>query len=251
VATLLAEIGYPPGDRWLEPVVDQGVSWARKTKPRPPHPVDGRWRRCASQQGNAILYAIRLGFADERAEQMADDLVTWQWPDGGWNCDQRPEATHSSFHESLIPLRGLNAYAQMSGDSKIRCIVHGAAEMFLERSLYLRRTTGKVIRPRFAATHYPYFWQYTYLHGLTVMVECGAIRDPRCAPALDLLESKRTRNGGFPAERKYYSVVSGKERRSRSGQTHVGWGPTSETGKTPNDFVTAEALCILHAAGRL
>ena len=47
VATLLSEIGYPPGDRSLRPVVDQGVTWSRKAKPRPPHPVKGRWRRCA------------------------------------------------------------------------------------------------------------------------------------------------------------------------------------------------------------
>jgi len=251
VATLLAEIGYPSGDTSLKPIVDQGVNWCCKAKPRPPWPVDGRWRRCASQQGNAILYAIRLGFADDRIEQMARDLVAWQWPDGGWNCDQRPEATHSSFHESLIPLRGLNAFTELSGNAGTRRVVKRAADMFLERKLYLRKTTGEVIHPRFAVTHYPYFWQYNFLHGLKAMVECGMIRDPRCTLALDLLESKRTPDGGFPAERRYYSVVSSGERNCRSGQTHVGWGSTSEKRRRSNEFVTAEALCVLKAADRL
>jgi len=182
---------------------------------------------------------------------MARDLIAWQWRDGGWNCDQRPEATHSSFHESLIPLRSLNAYAKLSGDAGMGRAVERAAEMFLARNLYRRKTTGEVIRPRFAMMHYPYFWQYNFLHGLKAMVECGMIRDPRCSPALDLLESKRTPDGGFPAERKYYSVGSSGGKRCRGGQTLVGWGPTSEKRRRSNDFVTAEALCVLKAAGRL
>jgi hypothetical protein len=251
VATLLSEMDYPPGDLSIRPLVDQGVSFAVARQPRPSGPVEGRWRRCASQQGNAIRYAIRLGFADHRVEAMVKDLLVWQWPDGGWNCDQKPAACHASFHESLIPLRGLNAYAQASGDADVRHAVQRAADMFLERQLHRRKTTGEVIRPRFAATHYPYFWQYTFLHGLKAMVECGMIHDPRCAPALGLLESKRTPDGGFPAERKYYSVISAREERSRSGQTPVGWGPVSPKGKTENAFVTSEAVCILAAAGRL
>ena len=120
-----------------------------------------------------------------------------------------------------------------------------------ESPLYRRKTTGEVIRPRFAMTHYPYFWQYNFSHGLKAMVECGLIRDPRCSSALDLLVSKRTPDGGFPAERKYYSVVAAGEKRCRSGQTLVGWGPTSQKRHHSNEFVTAEALSVLKAAGRL
>ena len=39
VVTLLGEIGYPPGDASLKPLVDQGVDWALGAKPRPPRPV--------------------------------------------------------------------------------------------------------------------------------------------------------------------------------------------------------------------
>jgi hypothetical protein len=251
VATLLAESAYPPGNLTLKPLVDQGINWCLKAKPSVSRLIEGRWRLCGSVQGNAILYAIRLGFADDRTDQMVRDLCSWQWPDGGWNCDKRPAAIHSSFNESLIPLRALNAYANLTGDSKFRCAVTRAANMFLERSLFLRKTTGTVIRPRFAATHYPYFWQYNFLHGLVAMVECGLIQDPRCGPALDLLESKRTSDGGFPAECRYYVVVPSASKRHRSGVTFVDWGPTSKKGQRANEFVTAEAVCVLKAAGRL
>ena len=247
VLTMLADLGYPEDDSSLRPMIEQGVSWAMRQTARV---VEGRARRCASQEGNALLYMLRRGFADARCGALAERLMQCQWPDGGWNCDKRPEATHSSFHESLIPLRALNAYAQTTGRTDVRDAVRRAAEMFLDRSLYLRKTTGEVMRPRFAMIHYPYFWQYTFLHGLRVMAACGLIHDPRCAPALDLLESKRTPDGGFPAERRYYSVAREDAKRCRSGQTLVGWGPTSEKRTRLNEFATAEALCVLKAAGR-
>src|SRR5829696_1636869 len=66
--------------------------------------IDGLARRCASQEGNALAVACRLGMAgDPRAELLARSLADWQWPDGGWNCDLRASGRRSSFHESLPP----------------------------------------------------------------------------------------------------------------------------------------------------
>ncbi len=240
VLSMLADIGYPTGDKTLEPMVDQMRSWALDLTVRV---IEGRPRRCVSQEGNALLSLIRLGFADGRCAVLANKLLACQWKDGGWNCDKRPEACHASFHESLIPMRALNAYAQLSGSRKAKTAAKKAAEMFLDRKLFRRKTTGTIIRTQFARTHYPYFWQYTYLHALKAMAEAGRICDPRCADALDLLESKQLPDGGFPTERKYYTVPSG---------TPVAWGPTCTTGKgRSNEFVTAEALAVLAAAGRL
>jgi hypothetical protein len=249
VLTMLADLGCPPGDKSLRPMIDQARSWALDL---PMRVIEGRPRRCASQEGNALLYLIRLGFVDGRCDVLANKLLTYQWEDGGWNCDKRPEACHASFHESLIPMRALNAYAQLTGSRKAKTAVKRVAEMFLERRLFRRKTNGNIIRPRFAKTHYPYFWQYTYLHGLKAMIEAGLIGDPRCKDALDLLESKRLLDGGFPAECKLYSVRTSDEQRNKSGQTLVDWGPTCNTRRgRSNDFVTAEALTILAASGRL
>jgi hypothetical protein len=257
---MLADLGYPPGDKTLMPMIDQMRSWALNLRV---HMILGRPRRCSSQEGNALLSLIRLGFIDGRCDVLANKLLACQWPDGGWNCDKKPEACHASFHESLIPMRALNAYAQLTGSRQSKTAVKRAAEMFLDRRLYRRKTNGKVIRPRFAKTHYPYFWQYTYLHGLKAMAEAGRIRDRRCADALDLLESKQLPDGGFPAECRFFSVPSG---------TLVDWGPTCTTNRKTssssfprkahsgvpkarkgrsNEFVTAEALTVLAAAGRL
>lgn len=73
--------------------------------------INGLTRRCASQEGNALAVCSRLGLTeDPRVVQLAESLVEWQWPDGGWNCDKRVEADHSSFNESLSTLWGLVEY---------------------------------------------------------------------------------------------------------------------------------------------
>lgn len=249
VLSILADLGYPPEDKSLEPLVDQARCWALSLEPID---INGRPRRCASQEGNALLYLIRLGFVDGRCDVLANKLMACQWPDGGWNCDKTPEACHASFHESLIPFRALTAYAQVSGSRKAQTAANKAAEMFLDRSLFRRKTNGNIIRTQFARTHYPYFWQYTYLHALKAMVEAGRIGDPRCIPALDLLESTRLPDGGFPAQCKHYTVILSPRERRRTGQTLVDWGPTGNTKRTGmNEWVTAEALTALNAAGRL
>jgi hypothetical protein len=247
VLTQLADLGYPEGDPQLKPLVDQGVQWALALSPSW---IEGRARRCCSQEGNALLYALRLGFGDERCDILAQRLASYQWADGGWNCDKKPSASHASFHESLIPLRALNAYAQTSGDAAARQAADRAAEMFLERSLFRRKSTGEVIAASFTQTHYPHFWQYSFLHGLCVMVECGRIGDPRCQAALDLMESKRLDDGGWPAERRHYAGVGPQTALYKSRQTAVDWGPTSGRGRTANPWVTVEALTVLTAAER-
>ena len=66
--------------------------------------IRGRARRHASQEGNALAVCTRLGMAFEPdVAAIADRLVGWEWPDGGWNCDRHPEAHHSSVNESLPP----------------------------------------------------------------------------------------------------------------------------------------------------
>ncbi len=50
--------------------------------------IDGRVRRCGSQEGNALAVCSRLGLIDDpRVQYLAESLIKWQWPDGGWNCD--------------------------------------------------------------------------------------------------------------------------------------------------------------------
>jgi hypothetical protein len=194
--------------------------------------VQGRYRHCASHQGNALRYLSTLGILDPAdARTLTERLVRWQWPDGGWNCDRNPTAQTSSFMETLLPMRGL---APHDGEAAKR-----AAEVFLTRRMAWRRSTGTLIHPDFARLHQPLYWHYDVLGGLVGMVEAGTIGDPRCADALDLLAAKRLPDGGWAAEKAYVTKAG----------DPLDWGGTGA--RRANEWITADALAVLAAAGRL
>ena len=254
--TDLADIYYPQHDKSLLPLRAQEYEWlfsdthlatAPFTKPRAGRDFGGeRPRIHASMEGNAIFSLVRLGLNDERTEHLVERLLKTQWPDGGWNCDQRPQAnpTISSFHETITPLRALALHAQRTKSVKSREASKKAAEIFLKRKMFRRQSDDKIMETAFTKLHYPPYWHYDILFGLKVVAEAGFVKDPRCEEALDLLESKRLKNGGFPAEAKYYHT----QQKRRSGLSLVDWGGVSST--RMNEFVTLDALYVLKAADR-
>ncbi len=258
----LADLGYAPGatdllairdrvlDVWLAPRYFQEFPAATRAAAYRQDGVPlvaGRHRRCGSQQGNALLSVLRLGIADARAGRLVERLLHWQWPDGGWNCDRRPEADSSSFMETLLPMLGLAAYAAEHRHRAAARAADRAAEVFLRRRLYRRVSDGGVIAGDFVALHYPLYWHYDVLGGLKAMAAMGKLGDRRCADALDLLEAKRLDDGGWPAEKRYYTKAS-----TRTLATYadlVDWGGTSP--RRTNEWVTVDALAVLVAAKRL
>lgn len=253
VLAALADLRYPRGDRSLIPLREQVYEWlfskqhmeyARRHEvyAGPYMKVRGLVRAHASMEGNAVYYLTALGLTDSRTRELADRLLEWQWPDGGWNCDKRTRAHTSSFTESLLPLRGLAAHSGDKGGAH-RGSARQAAEYFLERRLFKRRRDGSVISEKFTRLHHPCYWHYDILFGLKVMKEAGFIHDERCAEAVALLQSKRLADGGFPAEEAYYQATN----RSVSRRSLVGWGGVSKM--KMNEFVTCDALGVLAAAG--
>lgn len=245
VLAQLAELGYPPGDPALIILREQELAWLfGANHQKQIQSISGRVRRCASQEGNALFALLTLGLADERTDQLAHRLLQWQWPDGGWNCDRRPEASHSSFMESLIPLRGLALHARMTDSQASAAGASRAAEIFLRRELFRRQHDGAVIDADFLRLHYPCYWHYDILFALKVMAEAGFIHDQRCATALDVLQAKQLPDGGFPAERRYYQLTA----QRTSGRSLVDWGGVNHGRSNP--WVTLDALYVLRMAGR-
>src|SRR5207253_2651026 len=132
---------------------------------------------------------------NERSDDLAERLLHWQWPDGGWNCDRNPEADTSSFWESRHAMLGLAVYANRTRDSAARKAALRAAEVYLSRELFLERHSRRVMNPEFLQLHYPLYHHYDILGGLRNMAEIGLIRDHRCAKALDRLQAKQLQIG--------------------------------------------------------
>ncbi|HJY96440.1 MAG TPA: hypothetical protein VJ371_15925, partial [Streptosporangiaceae bacterium] len=123
----------------------------------------------ASIEGNALAACCRLGLAaDPRIQSLAEALISWQWPDGGWNCDLAA-AGRSSFHESLAAAWGLHEYWQATGDTAAKDAASRAAELFLAHRLFRTLGSGQVINRAWLAPHYPPYWHYDILQALLVL----------------------------------------------------------------------------------
>ncbi len=238
----LIELGLPAGETRALAATDGVLNWlASESHHASIRTIDGRVRRCASQEGNALAVCVRLGLAGEpRVAQLADALVEWQWPDGGWNCDKTPAASHSSFHESLPPVWGLAEYARATGSTDAAAASRRGADLFLEHHLYRSHTTGDVINAKWLRAHYPPYWHYNFVYGLDRLARAGALPDERAAEAIELLRSQRRSDGLWH--------VAGSPYWRRSGDTYSDPAPWVRSG--PSEMLTLSALRIIKAASQ-
>lgn len=253
--TSLAMIDFPPGDERLRPLGRLVHDWLFSNHfLQPPlttvHPgQESRVRHCASMDGNVIWSSVRLGLEEDRTRAVVDRLIGWQWPDGGWNCDKRLQATSSSFQESLIPARGLHAYGRAHDYAPALEAAQRVADLVLPRRLLWHSRDGSLIVPDWAGKpapdriHYPIQF-FDVLFALQVMADLGRLGDPRCTDALNLLESKRLADGGFPLEAPTTVTADGVVSRG----SYADWGPSGA--RRSNPLVTLAALAVLSAAAQ-
>jgi hypothetical protein len=240
----LVELAIPAGEPRAVAAADQVLNWLTSDEHRARIKViNGRTRRCASQEGNALAVCSRLGMTgDPRVQYLARSLIEWQWDDGGWNCDKNPRAYHSSFYESLAPLWGLIEYHRVTQDKECAQAIERAVELFLRHRLFRSEKTGAVIDDAWLKLHYPLYWHYDILQALLVLSRAGKVRDPRAREALDIVEGKRQPDGLWHVEGCYWQLRG----KRTSNVDVVNWGRSGA-----NEMITLNALRVLRAAGRL
>jgi len=239
----LAELAVPADDPRVAAAAEHVLAWIVNGLRYPPRVVDGLPRSHASVQGNALGACARLGLAgDERCERLAEAIISWQWPDGGWNCDSRADGHRSSFHESLRTAWGLQEYAAATGHADARAAAERAVELFLQHRVFRRGGTGEPINARWLSTPYPSYWHYDVLSAVLVIARADRVTDPRAGDALDLLEKKRQPDGRWNAQAQWWRADG-----SRTTPEVVDWGRAGR----PNLMVTFQALRVLAAAGRV
>src|SRR5919106_4711028 len=156
----LVELAAPPSDPRMAAVAERVLTWITRGLRQSAVVVDdGPTRSHGSIQGNALGACSRAGLADDpRTERLAEALISWQWPDGGWNCDLKASGHRSSFHETLGAAWGLHEYAEATGHAPSRDAADRAAELFLEHQLFRRLSTGEVIKAQWLRPRYPPYW---------------------------------------------------------------------------------------------
>ncbi len=217
---------------WLADPQEEGTSRRR---------ADGVILSHASMEGNALAVACRLGSAaDPRTVRLAERLIAWQWPDGGWNCDAKASGRRSSFDETHAPMWGLFEYARATGDAVAQEAAGRAAELFLSHRIFRRGGSGPPVKGSWTTLHYPPYWHYDVPQALHLLARMGLAGDERAGDALALLEEHRLPDGRWRAG-SYWWQPPGSSRAAEA----VDWQRGA-----PNEMITLNALRVLRRAGR-
>jgi hypothetical protein len=237
----LVELAIPAGEPRAMRAAGTVLEWLTGQGHRSGVVTVGGLVRChASQEGNALAVCSRLGLGrDPRVASLAESLVRWQWPDGGWNCDVRASGRRSSFHESLAPAWGLFEYWRATGEPGAREAALRTAELLLQHRLFRSLRTGEVIRRDWLALHFPPYWHYDILQALLVLSRMRLTGDPRCRDALAVIERRRRPDGRWRPGAYWWKPP---------GTPHgtvevVDWGRSA-----PSEMITLNALRVLRAA---
>jgi len=222
---LLWRMGLPPTNDaarrgcavlWDSVIVDGGVLLKTQTVP-PDICISAFW----------LLLAAYYGHEDDRIPAVLEWVLDHQLDDGGWNCATiRTGSSHSSFHTTIQVLEALQVM-----DANAEAAARGR-EFLLEHRLYRSHRTGEVANKAFTMLSFPPRWHYDILRALDHFRAVNAPVDTRLEDALDLLRSKRRKDGRWPVQNKHGGLV---------------WFDM-ETGRQPSRWNTLRALRVLRWA---
>jgi hypothetical protein len=240
----LVELEATPGEPRLMAALDTVLDWIAdpRLQGTSRRRSDGVILSHASMEGNALAVACRLGQADDpRAYRLAERLIEWQWPDGGWNCNARASGRRSSFHETHSAMWGLSEYGTATGSRAAGSAANRAAELFLEHRLFRRHGSEGPIHPQWIKPRYPPYWHYDILQALHLLRRMGKVTDARASDALDVLVERRDPDGTWAASGYWWRSPDA----GGASVEVVDWGRGG-----PNPMLTLNALRVLKAAGR-
>ncbi|UCD23053.1 MAG: hypothetical protein JSW51_08260 [Gemmatimonadota bacterium] len=140
---------------------------------------------------------------------LVDYLLNEQMPDGGWNCERHNGAVHSSFHTTINVLEGLREYILADGSRVSQAIQAEARgqEFLLDHRLYRSSTTGNVVHPAMTRFHFPPRWRHDVLRALDHFQMAFTTPDQRMADAIDLVISRRRKDGRWLLPSRYKGAV--------------------------------------------
>lgn len=162
---------------------------------------------------NGQVGALGAYFGQD-VQGIIDRLLGEQLSDGGWNCETINGSTRSSFNTTICVLEALLEYElQFGSRPDVTAARHRGEEYLLERRLFRRRSTGEVIYhdrkdgagggheyPAFTRFAFPTWWHYDVLRGLDYLRRAGVAPDARMAEAIELVASKRDKDGKWHLE---------------------------------------------------
>ena len=192
---LLRVMGLDPGSartRAMVRVVRDRVTWGPEFGDSPF--FEGEVEPCIN--GGTLALGSYFG---ESSDRLVDRLLGEQLKDGGWNCEAERGSVRSSFHTTICVLEGLLEYEKAKGaNAAVTNARARAHEYLLERRMFRRLSTGKVIDPSWTRFCFPTTWHYDVLRGLDYLRSAGVKPNERVAEAVALVAKRRHQNGRWP-----------------------------------------------------
>ena len=181
IAIVLADLGMTRADPRIRKTAELILEWRRKVL------AADDSEHCVG--GNAARTLIRFGYLDHPVVRKSIDwLVRTQKSDGGWHCFPFRTGTLDCWEG----LEALAVIPEGDRDGPTRRAIERGAEFYLQRSLMRE---GRSRYAPWFRIHYPNHYHYDLLVGLRVLTRLGYGQDPRLAPALRWLRSKRRPDG--------------------------------------------------------
>jgi len=154
--------------------------------------------------GMFLNYACYFGLDESALHSVIDFTLEQRLPDGGFNCCyNRIGANHSSMHSTISVIEGIEEYDRSGYLYRLDDVRRAAAagrEFLLQHQIFRSDRTGDVIRRDFLRLSFPGRWRYDILRALDHFERAGAAWDERMGPAVELLLSKRRKDGRWPLQ---------------------------------------------------
>ena len=197
---VLKDLGLDPDSKQARKMIDR-VDKGLVFKPLNDRPfLHGETEPCI----NGRILGIGAYFKQPN-DKLANQLLTEQLEDGGWNCEaqlespKRPKSRRSSFHTTICVLEGLLDYERAGRKSGAVTKARKRAEGYLlERGMFRSLRTGEVIDERWLRFSFPTFWHYDVLRGLDYLRNARIKPDSHVSDAIKVVIARRHHNGRWP-----------------------------------------------------
>ena len=157
--------------------------------------------------GMFLNYASFFGVSQEDLKSIVDYILDNPVPDGGFNCEStRKDVKHSSMHTTISVLEGILEYNKAGNQYRVDELnqAKNDAEAFLlKHRLYKSSSSAEIIDKKWTMLSFPSRWRYDILRALLYFADAGSAYDPCMDDALELLLSKRRKDGTWPVQAKH------------------------------------------------
>jgi len=189
---VLKDLGLDPTSKQARKMVDRVSKLAFKWHSNRPF-FHGETEPCINGR------ILGLGsYFKEPDDELAQQLLSEQLKDGGWNCEA-PKSKCSSFHTTICVLEGLLDYERAGRKSTAVTKARKRAEKYLlERRMFRSLRTGEVVDKHWLRFSFPTFWHYDVLRGLDYLRNAGIKPDSRMSEAIEIVKKRRHQNGRWP-----------------------------------------------------